>query len=123
MKVEVTTTTTFRTILKTAYDHSWYAIRAGGVGLDEWMDGYTELMGKVGMGAPLQWVTTTGREVNALAENGGEFEIAPRDRFPDDLTILLFEYDHKDMGKLAMFKLRMQDRWFDDAIDSMRRGW
>ena len=36
------------------------------------------------------------------------------------LTFLLFPLTDLNTGKLAMFKMRMQDRWFDDIINNMR---
>ena len=39
-------------------------------------------------------------------------------RYPDDITFLAFPLDGLDIGKLAMFKLKMGDRWFDDIIDN-----
>lgn len=41
------------------------------------------------------------------------------DPFRDDLTVLTFPLDGLHVGKLAMFKLTMEDRWFDDVTDNM----
>jgi hypothetical protein len=41
--------------------------------------------------------------------------------FASDLTFMFFPLDGLNVGKLAMFKMQMQARWFDDVIDNMRR--
>ena len=41
------------------------------------------------------------------------------DPFPADLTVLTFPLEGLHLGKLALFRLRMEDRWFDDIIDNM----
>jgi hypothetical protein len=98
---------------KAAYDGSWYFVAGCGGDLNEWVDGYTKMLEEQGMGKPIGWYQMTGAEVNAFA---GEND----NPFPDDLTCLLFPLDDLHVGKLAMFKIRMQDRWFDDVIDNMR---
>ena len=39
-------------------------------------------------------------------------------RYPDDLTFLCFPLDNLNVGKLAMFTMRMGDSWFDDIVDN-----
>lgn len=102
--------------LSVAMSGSWYTI-LGVVNPQEYIDGYEGLLAEEGIGKPEAWYKTTGKDVNLFAGTA----VAYDDQFPDDLTILMFPLDGLNVGKLAMFKLRMQDRWFDDIIDNMRR--
>lgn len=107
--------------LAVAYGGSFYTILGAGGDPSEWMEGYEELLAEEEIGKPKRWYQTTGAAVNEFADSGAYF-IEPRDRFPADLAVLLFPLDGLNVGTLAMFKLKMQDRWFDDVIDNMRRA-
>ena len=86
------------------------------VNLQEWVDGYENMLAEKEIGKPVEWFTCKGKDVNA------EFELQGNERFKNDLTFLFFPLDGLHIGKLAMFKLGMGDRWFDDVIDnSLRR--
>jgi hypothetical protein len=102
--------------LSIAYDGSYYTICGAGGDLAEWENGYNDLMAKEGIGHPLAWFQTTGEAVNAFAAGLGQEVTNP---FSDDLTILMFPIDGLHAGKLAIFKLMMQDRWFDDIVNNM----
>ena len=39
-------------------------------------------------------------------------------RYPDDLTFVSFLFDGLDIGRLAMFKIRIGARWFDDIVSN-----
>jgi hypothetical protein len=106
--------------LGTAYEGSWYFIAGAGGDLAEWTKGYEDLMVEAGIGKPKKWYRTVGAAINRYAERGG-FAVAHTDTFRDDLPCLLFPLDGLDIGKLAVFKVRMEDRWFDDVIENMRR--
>lgn len=95
-----------------AYSESWYTITGVGGDLQEWKDGYTKLLEGAGIGTPLEFHTFTGRDYNEA------FHTTGANRYPDDLTFLTFPLDGLHIGKLAMFKLQMQDRWFDDIVDN-----
>lgn len=106
--------------LKEAYDGSWYFIAGAGDPLEEWVTGYEELMEQKNIGKPTKWCKTNGAAINSFADSRTYF-IQPNDRFRGDLTCLLFPLDGLDMAVLPIFKLGMQDRWFDDVIQNMRR--
>jgi len=106
--------------LQEAYGGSYYAIVGTGDPLDEWVTNYEELLEKKGIGKPEEWVMTTGESVNAFAGATLKGEIHARDKVKSDLTILLFPLAGLEVGRLAIFKAMMQDRWFDDIIDNMR---
>lgn len=111
----MTTRTTVETAdLQAAYNGSWYFIAGCGGALSEWVEGVEGALAELEIGRPVAWYQTTGEAVNAYAGAGNT------DPFPGDLTCLLYPLDGLDVGKLAMFKLRMGDRWFDDVIDNMR---
>lgn len=107
--------------LQAAYDGSFYTILGAGGEISEWVNGYNGLLAEEEIGEPTDWFRTTGESLNRFAEQGGN-EIAPRDQFPADLTVLMFSLEALNVGRLAMFKLRMEDRWFDDVIQNMRRS-
>lgn len=102
--------------LKKAYDGSYYTILGAGGSLDDWINGYEELMEKAGIGKPTEWVKTTGGAINDYARPS-----KARDFFHSDLVVLMFPLDGLHTGKLAMFKMQMEDRWFDDIADNMTR--
>lgn len=107
------------TDLESAYDLSYYTITGAGGDLAEWVNGYGDLFEEAGIGRPTKWFQTTGIHVNYYAAERFE-NIRQADLFPDDLTILLIPLDaFANPGKLPLFKIRMQDRWFDDIIDNM----
>lgn len=99
--------------LKAAYDGSWYFIAGCGGDLDEWTKGYDDLLTEAGIGKPTAWYVTTGADVNTFAQETD-------DPFPNTLQCLLFPLDGLNVPALAMFRLRMQDRWFDDVVQNMR---
>jgi hypothetical protein len=104
--------------LLAARQGSYYTILGCGGPLEEWPKQIEPLMEEAGIGRPSAWYHTTGAEVNEFAEQGG-YRMQSRDLFPPDLQILMFPLDGLNGGKLAMFKIQMEDRWFDDIIDNM----
>ena len=99
--------------LKRAEDGSYYTILGAGGELSQWVNGYTEMLEKEGIGTPVAWYATTGKQIN-------EYIGIENDKFQDVLCVLLFPLDGLDVGKLALFKLRMEDRWFDDICSNNR---
>ena len=98
--------------LRKAYEGSYYTIEGTGGDLQEWKDGYADLMRKESIGKPTEWIEFTGKDMNE------EFHLTGDNRYPDDLHFLAFPLDGLDVGKLAIFKLRMEDRWFTDIVDN-----
>lgn len=101
--------------LQRAREGSWYTILGAGGDLEEWVSGYEDLMAKEGIGKPVQWYFCQGSNLNQYMKPTEE-----RDRFPGDLGVLMFPLDGLHVGKLALFKLGMQDRWFDDVVGNTR---
>ena len=108
--------------LQEAFDGSYYTIVGAGDLLDEWVDGYEKLLEEKEIGKPVEWLTTTGEAVNAFAASHLGGQIQARDRFRPDLPFLLFPLTDLNTGRLAIFKMAMQDRWFDDIVQNMRRA-
>ena len=106
--------------LKKAYEGSYYFIAGTGDPLEEWVSGYEDLMETQEIGKPTQWFRTNGATVNGFASQRHHGQIADRDQFPGNLSCLLFPLDGLAAGKLALFKIKMEDRWFDDVIQNMR---
>ena len=103
--------------MQKAMDGSYYFISGAGGDLNDWVKGYEDLMVEKEIGTPKEWWSTTGAVVNLFAGSS----VHERDRFANDLTCLLFPLDGLQMGRLAMFKIEMENRWFDDVIQNMRR--
>ena len=109
------TTTLPKADLAAADAGSFYTIIGAGGDLAEWTTGYEDLLAQAGCGKPTQWFTATGSEVNVY--------IGPtrlEDYFDPALTFLFFPLDGMDVGALAIFKIRMEDRWFDDVVANTR---
>ena len=104
--------------LDTAFKGSYYTILGAGGDLNEWVAGYNEMLRDGGIGTPAEWFTTTGGDINAYAATRGEVT----NPFADNLTCLMFKLDGLNGGALAMVKLQMQDRWFDDIVNNMVAG-
>lgn len=99
-------------MLKKAYDGSYYTIVGAGGDINEWKQGYQDLLDKEGIGKIKEWIEFTGDDMNK------EFQLTGDNAYEPDLHFLAFSLDGLNVGKLAMFKLRMQDRWFDDIVDN-----
>lgn len=99
-------------LLDKAYNGSYYTIIGAGGDLQEWKNGYQELLNKEGIGTIKEWITFTGADMN------NKYQLKGDNAYPNDLTFLAFPLDGLNIGKLAMFKLRMEDRWFDDIVDN-----
>lgn len=107
--------------LKAAYEGSWYTI-LGVDDIDEYVAGYEDELEQAGVGKPDEWYQTLGETVNRFFEQkAGGRAIRPNDQFRPDLTILLFAHVGSKMDplKLPIFKIRWQDRWFDDLVDNV----
>lgn len=102
-------------VLCRAYEGSYYTIVGAGGVLQEWKDGYSSWLQREGIGQVKDWVQFTGKDMNS------EFELTGDNRYPDELQFLAFPLDGLNVGKLAMFKIQMGDRWFDDIVDNLRR--
>lgn len=102
-------------LLQKAYEGSYYTIEGCGGNLEEWKEGYEKLLTDNGIGKPIEWIEFTGKDMNDI------YELAGSNRYPDDLHFLAFPLDDLNISKLAIFKLTMQDRWFDDIVDNNAR--
>ena len=104
--------------LRRAFDGSYYTISGAGGDLNDWKEGYASIMRERGIGAISEWIAFTGKEMNE------EFGLTGTNAYPDNLHFLAFPLDGLNIGKLAIFKLSMGDRWFDDIVinDLWREG-
>lgn len=102
--------------IQMAYDKWFYTIVGAGGDLNDWMDGIQKALDKFKIGKVKQWYFTKGKVLN------DKWNLTGTERFNDDLTFLMFDYEGMNVGKLAMFKIKAGDRWFTDIIDnSVRR--
>ena len=102
-------------LLKEAYVGSYYTITGAGGDLQEWKDGYSSMLEEQGIGTITKWIEFMGKDMNE------EFGLSGGNRYPDDLHFLAFPLDGLDIRKLAVFKIKMLDRWFDDIVDNNAR--
>lgn len=86
-----------------------YDYRAGGDEA-EWKNGYQDMLTSEGIGTIREWVSFTGDEMNR------QYGLTCSNAYPANLHFLAFPLDGLDINKLAIFKLLMQDRWFDDIV-------
>lgn len=91
---------------------SWYTITGCGGDLNKWKNGYQKMLNEQGIGTITEWEEFTGADMNE------QYHLTGDNAYPDDLHFLAFSLDGLDAGKLAMFKLRMGDRWFDDIVSN-----
>lgn len=99
---------------------SYYTIAGVGGSMAEWVEGYEKILVTEEVGKPQEWFTTTGLAVNMYAERTKRGEIFEKDKFKEDLVFLMFPLDGLSIGRLAIVKIQMSDRWFDDMIQNMR---
>lgn len=97
------------------YEGSWYTIVGPRGDLEEWKAGYQKMFNEHGIGTIKEFVTFKGKDMNEV------YGLTGNNRYQDDLTFLAFSLDGLNMGKLAMFKIALGDRWFDDIVDNNRR--
>lgn len=97
------------------YANDAYTITGAGGELNGWVEGYNNLLEKENIGTPTKFYTFKGSLMNAKYDLTGEVA------YDKDLTFLAFPLEGLNVGKLAMFKLRMQDRWFNDIVDNNHR--
>ena len=94
---------------------SWYTITGCGGDLDEWKGGYQVMLDEQGIGMIKEWAEFTGKDMNT------QYKLTGDNAYPDDIHFLAFSLDGLNIDKLAMFKLRMGDRWFDDIMANNER--
>lgn len=96
--------------LNKLYGGSAYTVIGVGGDINEWLDGYEKLLGKEGIGKPKQWYKFSGKLFNNHYNTNF---------FEDKMVFLAFPLDGLHVGKLAMLKLQLGDRWFDDVVDNL----
>ena len=99
-------------LFKKAYEGDYYTILGCGGDLEDWKKGYEEMLEREGIGKPESWHKFTGKEYNE------EFQTTGTNRYRDDLICLCFPLNSLNEGRLALFRLRTEDRWFRDMVDN-----
>lgn len=97
------------------YNGWYYTITGAGGSLEEWVQGYNEMLDEQGIGTPEYWVTFKGADMNQYYGLTGD------NRYIDGLNFLAFPLNGLNTSRLAMFKLKMADRWFNDICDNNAR--
>lgn len=97
------------------YKGSYYTI-TGAANVDEYINGYNEILAKEEIGTPKEWIMFKGKDMNKY------YNLQGNCKYKNNLTFLAFPLDGLNVGKLAMIKLAMEDRWFDDIVDNNARN-
>lgn len=106
------------TELEQAEAGSFYTILGAGGDLTEFANAVAGALQAAGISEPTTWYSTLGGHINTYV---GTIPNPERDYFPPDLHVLMFSLEGiVELGKLAIFKLEMGDRWFDDIVGNMR---
>ena len=100
--------------LSKAYKGCYYTIIGAGGDLQEWLDGYEKWLTEQEIGLPANWYYATGDDVNKI------YHFTGKNKFKKDLILLFFPLNGLDVSRLATFKIRAQDHWFNDIIDDKR---
>lgn len=98
---------------KAAKKNDYYTIVGAGGDLQEWVDGYKEMLAEQEIGEPKAFFTCKGSDVNAY------YRLSKKNRLKDDLTLLFFPLDGLDISRLAIFKIKMGDHWFSDVVANL----
>lgn len=103
-------------ILNEAYKGNYYTIIGCGGDLNEWKEGYAQLLKKEGIGTIRHWIEFTGADMNSVYGLTGDNAYQP------DLQFLAFRLE-EDMNIpiLSILKLALRDRWFNDIVDNNLR--
>ena len=99
---------------------SFYTIVGAGGPLGTYIETVESFLAGEEVGKPQEWFTTKGHEVNEYARLTKRGEIYEGDKFLPDTTFLMFPLDGLHIGRLAILRIRMGDRWFDDMVENMR---
>lgn len=102
-------------IFEAAYNGSYYTIIGCGGDLNEWTNGYRELLDGHGIGTPSEFMAFRGADMNEV------YGLTGSNAYKADIAFLMFPLDGLDVPKLAILKLALEDRWFDDIVDNNRR--
>lgn len=101
-------------LFEKAYKGSYYTI----LGVDnekEYKEGYQKLLNELNIGKVKEWYSFTGKEFNEY------YNVTGLSAFRPGLHILCFPVEGLNINKLAIFKLKMQDKWFDDIVDNLNK--
>lgn len=103
-----------------AYNGSYYTAIGCGGNIDEWIEGYDRYI-RMSVDDDFDIhkedvIMFSGADMNSF------FGLTGTNAYDPELKFLAFSYRTcSQIGKLAIFKLSMRDRWFDDIVDNNAR--
>ena len=100
-------------LFEKAYKGSYYTI-IGVADEKEYKEGYQKIFDEQKIGKIKKWYSFTGKEFNDYYEPVGT------DRFRDGVHFLAFPLESLNVNKLAILKLQLGDRWFDDIVNNLK---
>ena len=97
------------------YDGSYCTMIGAGStdGHKDWFDGINKALKEDKIGQIKTLYVFKGKDMDNF------FGLTGDNRYQDDLTFICFPLDGLDIGRLAMFKLKSELRWFDDICDNL----
>lgn len=103
-------------IFNQAYQGNYYTIIGCDGDINEWKEGYAKILNDSCIGTIRHWIEFTGADMNRV------YGLTGSNAYMDDLQFLAFRLeDDMNIGKLAILKLRLGDRWFNDIVDNNAR--
>lgn len=94
---------------------SFYTVVGAGGDLQEWCKAFVKLLSERGISAPKYFTSFTGEEMNS------HYRLIGENKYLADLTFFAFPITDMEIGSLALFKIKMGDRWFDDIVNNNKR--
>ena len=102
-------------IFDKAYNGSYYTIEGAAGEPNEWAENISALLHQQGIGTPKEFISFRGEDMN------DHYNLTGTNAYQDDLSFIGFSIDGLNIERLAIFKLRMGDRWFNDIVDNNER--
>lgn len=102
-------------IFTEAYNGSYFTVLGAGGPISDWTDGLTGMLAEEGMGEPKEFIVFSGKDMNR------HYGLTGTNAYDGSLTCVMFPLDGIDTVKLAMFKMAIGARWFDDIVDNNAR--
>ena len=100
-------------LFEKAYKGSYYTI-VGVADEKEYKGGYQKIFDENNIGKVKEWYSFTGKDFNEMYNPEGV------NKFRPGVNFLVFPLDGLDINKLAILRLQMGDRWFDDMVDNSK---
>lgn len=79
----------------------------------EYKEGYQKMFDELGIGKIKEWYSFTGKDFNLYYQPKGTTAFRP------GLHCLCFPLEGLNVSKLALLRLQLEDKWFDDIVGNL----